>query len=219
MRIIYLILAIFLESFCFASEANKLNMEFFNRFSDNYLPHYIEAAINNNHNLKEAQHKLNQYRFEIQKAISYELPELSAMPGYLGVHFPRGDYNIFLKNNSFILPMKVSFEADLLLKNYDKIKKSKADYLAQIAKKNNLYLSLLTEVASNYINILLYDYLIKKQEEILSNYNNIFKKENLKLNFGTIDKFAINKIEDEIDEDKIEFSDLIKKRNTILYNF
>ena len=217
MRIICLIL-IFLESVCFANEANKINLDFFNRFNDSYLPLYINKALSNNHTLKQANHKVNQYRAEIMKRISYELPELSTMPSYLGVHFPKNDYNIFVKNNAFILPLKVSFEPDFLLKNYDKIKKSKTDYKAQIAKTNNIYITLVGDVASTYVNILLYDYLIKVQEKIIDNNLEILSKENLKFDYGLNDVKDINRIKDDVKNDEIKYNELIKTRNTALYN-
>jgi len=219
MRIIILILFLF-QIPCFANGLNsKINVDFFNRFNDEYLPKYIQKALENNHNLKEANYKVKRFRQEIKKAISYELPELSTIPGYLGVHFPKGDYNIFVKTSTFILPLQVCFEPDLLLKNYDKIKKSKSDYNSQIANANGVYLALLSDIASTYMNIILYDYLIERQKKIILNNKDILKKENMKYELGINDAEDINRIKDDIKNDEIDFNNLIKNRNTALFNF
>ena len=219
MRIILFVYLILLGNFCFAGNLSGINTDFFNRFNDEFLPLYIEKALTNNHSLQKANHSVERFRWEIKKAFSYELPELSAIPAYLGVHFPKNDYNIFVKNNSFILPLKISFEPDFMLKNYDKIKKSKADYLAESAKKNNGYLTLLGDVTSGYVNILLYDYLIKKQKDLLENKSDIYKKEDLKLQFGINDKETLNGINSELEANKANYNDLIEKRNTALFGF
>ena len=46
MRIILFFLALLSQSICVAEELNSLNIEFFNKFNDNYLPKYIEKGVN-----------------------------------------------------------------------------------------------------------------------------------------------------------------------------
>ena len=64
---------------------------------------------------------------------------------------------------------------DLLLKTKDKINSAKHLYVAQNANKDALYISLLTDVAATYVNILLYDYIIQKQDELLKNKRQNFE--------------------------------------------
>ena len=219
MRIVLVILFIFAQT-CYAKMPDIcVNIEFFDKFKDEYLSFYLQEAIKNNHTLKEAKYRLNRFRWEIKKAFSYELPELSAMPGYLGAHFPQDDYNIFVKNNMFILPLKVSFELDLLLKNKDKITKSKKEYEAELSSVNNLYITLFSDITAAYINILLYDYLIEKQEKIIKNKIQALSKENSLYKYGLKDKIALNKITDKLKEEETEYNNLIQKRETALFNF
>jgi len=203
----------------FFSFAYCYNLEFFSRFNDKYLDDYIKEAVLNNHDLKSIDKKVEQYRYDISKAFAKEFPSLSVSGSYLGTHFPNSDYNLFMKNNSFILPFKVNWELDLLLKNKDKINSKKYLYKSELAKKNASYLSLLTEVASNYTNILLYDFLISKQEEILINDKKKLLFDNKKFNFGIIDIINLNSAEEKLNSNLEIYNTLIKNQKTILYNF
>lgn len=199
--------------------AMAYNLEFFSRFSDCYLDEYIKAALENNHDLKQADYRLEQFRWEVRSSLAQELPSLSVASNYLGTHFPRGDENFFIKNNSFILPFQASYEPDFLLKNRDKTRSAKALYKAQRANAKATYISLLTDVATTYVNIILNDYLIKQQKEILS-----AKDENLsfsfnKFNFGVIDLINLNSSKEELNAQKIIYENLIKNQKTNLYNF
>ncbi len=199
--------------------AYAYNLEFFSRFSDSYLENYVKEALINNHDLKAADKKVEQFRYEINSAFSKEFPSLSVASNYLGTHFPNSDYNIFLKKNSFILPFRVNWEPDLLLKTKDKINSKKYLYKSQIASKNATYLSLLTDLASVYVNILLYDYLIKKQSEILDNQDKNLSFNFNKFKFGVIDSINLNNSKEDLNSQKIIYDTLIKNRNTSLFNF
>ncbi len=195
------------------------NLEFFNNFNDEYLTQYISRALENNHELKKTNHIVEQYRLEIKNSFSQELPKLSVGANYLGTHFPNGDMNIFLDKNSFILPFQASYEPDFLLKNRDKTKSTKKLYLAELAKQQNIYISLLSDVASSYINILLYDDLINKQLDILKNNDKNLIKNEKKFNLGVIDSTNLNNIKKENTNQKTIYDNLIKNRNTIINNF
>lgn len=195
------------------------NLEFFNNFNDEYLTQYISRALENNHELKKTNHIVEQYRLEIKNSFSQELPKLSVGANYLGTHFPNGDMNIFLDKNSFVLPFQASYEPDFLLKNRDKTKSTKKLYLAELAKQQNIYISLLSDVASSYINILLYDDLINKQLDILKNNDKNLIKNEKKFNLGVIDSTNLNNIKKENTNQKTIYDNLIKNRNTIINNF
>ena len=195
------------------------NLDFFSKFNDCYLEGYIQEALFNNHNLKAADKRVEQFRYEINSAFSKEFPSLSVSSNYLGTHFPRSDYNIFLKNNSFILPFRVNWEPDLLLKTKDKINSKKFLYKSQLANQKATYLSLLTDVASTYINILLYDFLIDIQNEILSSQNKNLKFNFNKFKFGIIDSINLNNAYEDLNSQQQIYDTLIKNRKTALFNF
>ena len=214
MRKLFFIFSIFL-----LTSANAMNLDFFSRFNDCYLEKYILEAYNNNHDLKAANYRIEQFRAEISNQLASELPTLSVGSNYLGTHFPNGDRNIFIKKNSYILPIIASYEPDFWLKNRSKTRSKKKLYKAQIANKKATYISLLTDVANTYLNILLYDYLIKKQKEIVvdKEQNADFNKN--KYNYGVISFIDLNDIWAELYSQKIVLDNLIKQQKQALYNF
>ena len=215
--ILFLTILLFMNS-AFSSTIIP-NLDFFNNFNDKFLIGYISKALENNHELKQTNHIVEQYRLEIKNSFSKELPQLSVGANYLGTHFPNGDMNIFLNKNSFILPFQASYEPDFLLKNRDKTKSTKKLYQAELAKQKNVYISLLSDVASGYINILLYDNLIKKQLEILNNDNKNLTKIEKKFLLGVISSTDLNDAKKENTTQKTIYDNLIKNRKTIINNF
>ena len=201
------------------SNATNLNIDFFGRFNDICFEEYIKEALNNNHDLKKADYKVQQYRYEISNQFSNELPSLSVSSNYLGASVPAGDTNVLIKRNSYILPFMVRYEPDFLLKNRDKTKSKKSLFKASVANQKATYISLLTDVANAYINILLYDYLIEKQREIVKDKeeNRDFNKN--KFNFGVISFIDLNDIFSELNSQKIIYDNLVKQQKTTLYKF
>ena len=101
----------------FAVDVNDLNIENFNRFNDDYLTQYIEEALENNHNAKQATARVEEYRQGVKIQFANELPTFGVSAGYLGLNIP--DINPAVSNinkNNFVLPFVASYEADLLLK-------------------------------------------------------------------------------------------------------
>ena len=203
------------------SFAYMLNIDFFKKFNDEYLFSYIVEALENNHDLKSANHRLEQFKYEINSQFSQELPSLSVTGAYLGAHFPKSDTGdfLFIRSNAFILPFQVKYEPDFLLKNHDKTKSKRKLYTAQLANQKATYISLLTDVAGVYFNILLTDYLIKKQIQVLK-----CKKENLsltdkKFKNGIVSSIELNDYRKKYTNQKLLYDNLIKNQKTMLYSF
>lgn len=218
MRILFLIFLLFLNIRAKANFYN-INMDFFSRFNDCYFEKYIFQALSNNHDLKSINERVKQYRLEISNSFAKELPSLSVGSNYLGVHFPQGDQNFLIKRNSYILPFNVSFEPDFLLKNRDKTKSTKKLYEAQVANQKASYISLVSDVANGYINILLFDYFIKKQEEIVKNAATKLVYNKRKFNYGVIDLINLSQEKESSEIQKVILNTLLKQRNQTLYNF
>ena len=215
MRILLLILICFLSVNC----AYCYNLDFFSRFSDKFLDEYIQEALINNHDLKAANQKLEQYRFQIKEQFAKELPQASVMSNYAGAHFPVNDNNIFIKQNSYVLPLRASYEPDLLLKNRDKTKSKRKLFMAQCANKDSVYISLLSDVACAYINILLFDYLIEKELQILNSKIQSLSYNSKKYKSGIIDTVEFNSYLQELENEKIIYENLVKNQKNTLFNF
>ena len=117
------------------------------------------------------------------------------------------------------MPLIAKWEPDFLLKTKDKIKSKKYLYKSQLAIQDAIYISMLTDLTNAYLNIILYDYLIQKQNEIVN-----LKQQNYFLNksrykFGTIDLISLNNSKEEINNQIIILENLVKKRKLYLNSF
>ena len=210
-KLLLVLVLLFTAQSCFAVNVQELNIDFFKRFNDEYLNCYIQEALNNNHDLKKAQHVVEQYRQQTKYSLGKELPSFSVSANYLGIKVPRLD-NFQLKDNAFILPFMASYEADLLLKNRDKTKAVKKTYEAAQFNEKAIYLALLSDVATVYTNILQYDDLIEKQTEQLQNHEEILKRSNKKFERGVINSTELNNTQKSVETSKSSLEKLQKER-------
>ena len=204
---------------CFAVDRNDLNVEFFNRFNDDYLLQYVNEAIDNNHNAKQATIRVEEYRQGVKLQFANELPSFSVSANYLGIHSPKFNPNLSVSKNAFVLPFMVNYEADILLKNRDKTKSVKKTYEMSKFDEQSVYLALLSDVATVYTNILEYDKLIEKQEKIVDNYNQILNDDNKKLARGVINTTELNNSKANVEQANITLENLIKQREVLLMQF
>ena len=214
-KILFLSSLLFFAQTCFAMDINELNIEFFNRFNDENLNSYIQQALNNNHDLKKAEHVVEQYRQQVKYSLGKELPSFSVSANYLGVKVPELD-NFQLKDNAFILPFMANYEADLLLKNRDKTRAVKKSYEAAKSDEKAIYLALLSDVATVYTNILQYDDLIEKQAEVLKNQEEILERSNKKFERGIISTTELNNAKKNVETAESSLEKLKKERETAM---
>ncbi len=213
---IFLIFIFFVSAqSCFALTKEDVNLEFFNRFNDDCLMYYINTAFENNHDLKQTAAKVEQYRQQTKYSLGNELPSLSVSPSYLGVHVPQFD-NFQLSDNAFALPFIASYEADFLLKNRDKTKSVKKDYEAAQYEEKSVYLSLLSDVASIYTNILQYDYLIENQKRDILLNQKLLAADEKKFKRGVINSSQLNKTIQNYENSKNKYEKLQKEQETLL---
>lgn len=205
-----------LSQSAFAIDRKELNPDFFKKFNDECLNYYIITALDNNHNLKKAGFVVEQYRQQAKYSFGKELPSLSVSANYLGVHVPRLD-NFQLSQNAFVLPFILNYEPDFLLKNRDKTKSFKKAYEAALFEEKAVYLSLLSDVASLYTNILQYDYLIELQKESVRIAQDLFSAESKKYNRGVIDSTKLNLSSQNFEKSKTELEKLLKERDVLLF--
>ena len=121
-------LSLFVSAPCFAVDRNDLNAEFFTRFNDDYLFQYINEAIDNNHNAKQATIRVEEYRQGVKSQFANELPSLSVAANYLGLHVPEitPAFNNIRKNSTFfytflllVLIKAIAFFLILCYTNYN----------------------------------------------------------------------------------------------------
>lgn len=168
-----------------------INLDFWKRFNDPYLEYYIIQAISNNPDAKKASWKVEEYRQNIKSSFAKELPSLSVSTNYAGLKIPKLD-NFELDQNALLVPFIASYEPDFLLKKRDKTKSAKKSYESVKFDERAVYISLASDVACVYLNLLQYDKLIKLQEKVIFLNKEELRLEKLLFEEGAGDKFSLN---------------------------
>lgn len=193
-----------------------VNVDWWNNFSDPYLKNYVIQAINCNHDLKQASWKVEEYRQTVKTVFSRELPSLSMSGYYDLVHFPNTPGFAFGGNNIFAVPFIASYEADIFLKNHDKTKSSKKTYQASKWDEKGIYISLVTDVSTVYINIMKYDKQICLQTQFVEVKKEELKREQERFNRGTVSATDLNDSKKDYETAKSNLDDLVKSRDKAL---
>ena len=212
----FIFIAVFMMSAGYAGavNVNELNPEFFTRFNDDCLVYYINQAIENNHNAKQATYQVEQYRQQAKYSLGKELPSFSVSADYLGINTPKVDY-FKLSKSAFVLPFQVNYEADFLLKNRDKTRSYKKAFEASRFEEKAVYISLLSDVATVYTNILEYDALISNQEKITENNKQILDYNNKKFARGVISTNELNKFKQKYEDSENNLFQYRKEREIL----
>lgn len=215
-RLIIIFVILFFGPAAFAITRDELNVEFFDRFNDDSLSYYIDEALKNNHSARQASARVEQYRQQAKYSLGAELPSLSVSANYLGLSIPKLDNDNFaLKNNAFVLPFLLNYEADFLLKNRDKTRSAKKSYEAEKYEEKAVYISLLSDVATVYTNILQYDELIMREKMLLKIRQDLLKSEEKKFARGVINSSAINDFRKSVEISKSDV-EILEKQQEIL---
>ncbi len=193
-----------------------VNMDFWSKLGDEKLCGYISEAVKNNHDARKASYTVEEFNQKIKVTRSREFPFIAVAPAYLGAQVPKLD-NFELSTNAFLLPFLVSYEADFLLKNHDKTKIEKKTYEIQKLNEKALYITMASDVATLYINIMKFDKMLELDEKILDNQKNLLKKAHLRYDNGIGTKTEINNAEKEIYTLESNMSEIRKNRRDALF--
>lgn len=166
-----------------------LNLDWWQKYNDQVLIDYISAAFKNNQDLKIATLNVKQSEQVVKQAFANQLPQIG-FQGDVFRDFSSADVkfgDVVIKDYSqsnFFLPLTMSYEIDIWGENYLKTKSFKKQL--EMVKQNERasYISLTSEVASEYFNLVKLDKLIKTQQEIVKLQTEIVRLENIKYKNG-----------------------------------
>lgn len=193
---------------------NYVNINWWDNFSDPYLKCYIIQAIENNHDAKQASWKVQEYKQNIKLQFAQELPSLSVGGYYIGNHLP--DTFVGTKTSIFTVPFYSSYEADIFLKNHDKTKSSKKAYESSKFQEQSVYISLASDVATTYINIIKFDKQIQLQQELVCVKAEELKREESRYKRGVISVPTLNTAKKGYETAKSNLEESIKSRDKAL---
>lgn len=199
---------------------NSININWWDNFSDPYLKHYIEQALLKNHNVKKQELITEEYRQNVKKTFAKELPSLTLAPTFARIKTPAGGFaDIEMaqsRTNIYSIPLIANYEADIFLKNHDKTKSAKAEKDAKEYKEKALNITLATEVATTYINILKLDKIIETQENIAKIREEIFELTKERNKAGLASVYDVTYTDKLHTQALIELNDLKKEQNIYL---
>ncbi|MFA6988572.1 MAG: efflux transporter outer membrane subunit [Candidatus Gastranaerophilaceae bacterium] len=156
-----------------------INKLWWQKFNDPVLLEYILKAANNNKDIKISTLKIAEARAKVSETFGKELPQVTTLGSYTRIKPPgaKAGQNQGYKN-LFTIPVLASYEVDLWQKNRNATQQD--EQRLEITKQNDRtnYITVTTETASAYFNILKLDKLICLQKELLclTNQDQVIKK-------------------------------------------
>lgn len=167
-------------------KTETINIDWWDKFSDPILSGYINKALQANHDIKMAGLRVSEYKQIVKVAFGKEFPSLSigtdsTVQGYSKNYIPIFSGTI----SNFTFPLSASYELDIWRKNHDKTLSEQKQIESISYDEKSALISIVSEVASVYLNILKTDKNIKLQKEIL-----VLKKDKLKLIQARLDAGA-----------------------------
>lgn len=191
-----------------------VNICWWENFSDPYIKYYIIKAIECNHKTKEASWKVEEYKYFVKIQFSQELPSLRVGGNYIGSHLA-GDV-VKINSNLFAIPFIASYEADIFGKNHDKTKSSKKAYQSAKYMEKSIYISLASDVATTYINIIKFDKQIQLQQQIVNTKKEELARAQSKLQRGVISVPELNDYKKAYENAKNSLDEYTKSRDKSL---
>lgn len=189
-----------------------VNLDWWKNYNDELLEGYIVKAIDNNQDLKIASLKVEEARQNVKLQFSRELP--SASVGAAPLLYKMSDSTSSI--GSFGIPVMVSYEADIFLKNHDKTKSVKKMLEVSKFSEKATYISVASAVGATYFNIVKLDKLIAIQNDIIKDRKQIYELMKLRSGQGITSTADVVRADKAYVLAQIDLSDLKKAREIML---
>lgn len=191
-----------------------MNMNWWTKFNDEYLTDNFYKLYRNNFDLKNATLKIKANEEALKMQFAQELPyvtfsgEISRNLRAARQQF--GDMQIpTYSQNNFYLPLTAGYEADIWGKNRFKTKSRKQQLEMAKQAERATYISLTSNFATDYFNLIKADKLIELQDELIQTQEQILSMTNNKHQIGLIPVTEV------LYQEKI-LNDLRKEKNNYL---
>lgn len=148
-----------------------VNTDWWKSFNDEYLNDYIYKAIENNHDLKIATLRVEQYKQMAKLQFANELPTINAGFAPTGIKMPSNTNT----QGVWAFPINVTYDLDLFLKNRDKTRSANKEWEKSKIEERAAYIAVSSAVGATYFNIIKADKLIELQKEIINDRKQIFE--------------------------------------------
>lgn len=201
----------------FSYKFDYINIDWWENFNDPILKAYILMALENNHDLKVATLKTEEYRQFVKMAFGQEFPEISVGSNFTGFKIPFSkDRPLNISDTGYVLPFTVKYEADLLQKNLDKAKSAKKQHEASKFQEKATYIAICSYVATVYMNIVKNDRLIVLQSELAAIKKEQLRRMVFRHSQGLASAIQVNTYAKNYKSTKNDLDNLIKSRDVML---
>lgn len=199
----------------------SINIDWWENFSDPYLKDYIYQAITKNHNLKKAALKSEEYRQMVRTTFSKELPTLTLAPTFARIKTANnqiGDIEFAqTRTNIYAIPLAAIYEADIFLKNHNKTKSSKMQKNAVEYEEKAANITMASEVATLYINIIKLDKVVQTQQKVTDIREKIFLLTKERNKAGLASVYDVTYTDKLHTQAQIDLNDLMRQRSLYLH--
>ncbi len=191
-----------------------INTDWWKRFDDEYLNNYIIKAVENNHDLKIATLRVEQYRQMEKMQLANELPSVGVGFSPTGMKLP----GVTNTSGMWAFPITVSYEPDIFLKNRDKTRSAKKDWEKAKIEERASYITIASAVGATYYNIIKADKLIELQKDIIQSRKEIYELMSERNKVGLTSTADVVRANKAYVAATADLNDLEKSRDTLLNN-
>jgi NodT family efflux transporter outer membrane factor (OMF) lipoprotein len=142
-------------------------------FHDDHLSRYIELGLKNSPTLKASLARVNEAHEEMVETGAQELPSVNLGGDATRLNLPGNASALKIPKNLYAFPLQVSYEVDLFGKNWDKAQSAKKAMDADIEAQKAAQITLASNIATTYFNLLCSDALIHTQQTALDKFTRI----------------------------------------------
>ena len=153
----------------------RVNYDWWQQANDSYLEDYILRAIQNNHDIKTAQLKVEQAQINVTVARSNLMPTVGIGAAPALAKLPNSTKTM----GTIALPIFASYELDIFGKNWDKTKSAKKLLKGVEYQRTASEISIISLVGSIYYNIVKLDKVIELQQKITDDRAEIYRLMNI----------------------------------------
>lgn len=201
--------------------AEYINKDWWGKFNDPILSGYIVKAAANNHDLKIATLRVSEAKALVRESLGKEFPSVDIGTSIgrerASGNLPIGSFDIPSYSESNILfPLNVNYELDLWRKNRDKTLGMAKELESIKYDEKAAYISLTSEVAAAYFNVVKSDKLINTQKEIIDIRKNILELTKEKNTYGLCPTSDVIYSDKALTEAESSLNDLEKQQSIFL---
>jgi multidrug efflux system outer membrane protein len=178
-----------------AQTASYADLPWWQVFQDPQLQELIRTALKQNYDLQIATERINAARAEVVVTRSSLFPQVSGNGNFTGGK----EYNFQTRYNFLTLTADAAFQLDFFGKLRRATEASRAQLLATQDAKQTVTLTLVSDLASDYFNLLQLDLALQITHDTVASQQDSVKLTNLRLTHGVATKLDVLQAQQTLD--------------------